>query len=131
MVGRCMPDSGHGGCSGTRFKTILGSYVGSNFPHSFIYIYYYSWNHVHKVTVSRKDTPLDFSKPYILFKIWHGKTSGDMVGKCMPNSGLGGCPGTGVMTIFGVYVRCHFPNIEYFEGYGGPRALGGISSFSS
>ena len=31
MVGRCMPSSGHGGCSGIRFMVILGSYTGSHF----------------------------------------------------------------------------------------------------
>ena len=40
-------------------------------------------------------TPLDPSKPSILIKLGpfgHGQTSGDMVGRCMPNSGPGGCP---------------------------------------
>ena len=27
-----MPNSGHGGCPGTRFMTIFGSYVESDFP---------------------------------------------------------------------------------------------------
>ena len=49
----------------------------------------------------------------------HGKTSGDMVGRCMPNYGSGGCPGTQVMTIFGFYVGRHFPNIGDFKIYGG------------
>ena len=35
MVGRCMPNSGHGGTSGTRFMTIFGSYVVSHFPNMF------------------------------------------------------------------------------------------------
>ena len=42
-------------------------------------------------------TPLDPSKPLFESKLGpfgHGKTSGDMVGGCMPNSGPGGCPGT-------------------------------------
>ena len=34
----------------------------------------------------------------------HGKTSGDMVERCMPNSGRGGYPGTRVMTSFGSHV---------------------------
>ena len=37
----------------------------------------------------------------------HGRTSGDMVGRCMPNSGPGGCPGTRVMTIFVSHVANH------------------------
>ena len=48
-------------------------------------------------------TPLDPSKPIILIKIGpfgHGKTSGDMVGRCMPNSGPGESPGIRIMTIF-------------------------------
>ena len=32
MVVRSMPNSGHGGPHGTRFKTILGSYVGPQIP---------------------------------------------------------------------------------------------------
>ena len=32
MVIRCMPNSGHGGPPMSRFMTILGSYVGPNFP---------------------------------------------------------------------------------------------------
>ena len=31
VVVTCMPNSGHGGPSGTPFKTIFGSYVGSHF----------------------------------------------------------------------------------------------------
>jgi len=54
-----------------------------------------------------------------------------MVGKCMPNSGHGGSPGTRVMTIFGSYVSVQISNIEYFEVYGGLQAPGGISSFFS
>ena len=58
----------------------------------------------------------------IIFKlVWafgHGKTSGDMVGRCMPNSGRGGCSGNRVMTIFVSYVGLHFPNIGYFKVYG-------------
>ena len=61
----------------------------------------------------------------------HIKLFGDMVGRCMPNSGHGGPPGTGVMTIFMFYVSVQIPNIEYFEVYGGLQALGGISSFFS
>ena len=49
----------------------------------------------------------------------HGKTSGNMVERYMPNSGPGGCPGARVMTIFGSYVGPHFSNIAYFEVYGG------------
>ena len=37
----------------------------------------------------------------------------------MPNSGHGGAPGSRVMTIFGSYVGRHFPNIQYFDVYGG------------
>ena len=44
----------------------------------------------------------------------------------MPNSGHGGPPGTRVMTIFGIYVNPHIPNIEYFEVYGGLQAPAGI-----
>ena len=58
----------------------------------------------------------------------HGKTFGDMVGRCMPISGPGGCPGTRVLIIFGSYVDPHFCYIEHFEVYGGLRALGGIPS---
>ena len=76
------------------------------------------------------DPPKTFQN-YLFQLIWctfgHGKTSGDMVGKCMPNSGPGGCPGTRVMTISGSYVDPHFPYLEYFEVYGGLQALGGIS----
>ena len=57
-------------------------------------------------------TPLDPSKPAFLSKLdtfGHGKTSGDMVGRCMPNSGHGGCPGTRVMTIFGPMLP---PNVQ-------------------
>ena len=42
-----------------------------------------------------------------------------MVGRCMPNSGHGGPPGTQVITIFVFYVSAQIPNIEYFEVYGG------------
>jgi len=38
-----------------------------------------------------------------------------MVGRCMPNSGHGGPPGTRVMAIFVFYVYPQIPNIEYFE----------------
>ena len=37
----------------------------------------------------------------------------------MPNSGHGGPPGTPFKTIFGSYVGSHFPNIGYFDVYGG------------
>ena len=74
----------------------------------YIYIYYHSWNHVNKVTVSQHHTPLDFSKPRILIRIGHAKTSGDMVARCMPNSGPGGSPGTWVMTIVASYVEPSF-----------------------
>ena len=47
----------------------------------------------------------------------HGKTFGDMVKRCMPNSGHGGCPGTRFMTIGGSYVGPQFPNIGYFKVY--------------
>ena len=57
------------------------------------------------------------------------KPFGGMVGRCMPNSGHGGPPGTRVMTIFVFYVSAQIPNIEYFEVYGGLQAPGGISSF--
>ena len=60
------------------------------------------------------DLPKTLLKLPILIKIGpfgHGKTSGDMVGRSMPNSGPGGCPGTRVITIFGSYVDPHFPNI--------------------
>ena len=40
---------------------------------------------------------------------------GGMVGRCMPNSGYGGPPGTRVMTIFVFDVSAQIPNIEYFE----------------
>ena len=54
-----------------------------------------------------------------------------MVGKCMPNAGYGGPPGTRVMILFVFYVSAQIPNIEYFEIYGGVQAPGGISSFLS
>ena len=47
------------------------------------------------------------------------KTFGGMVVTFMPNSGLGGRPGTPFMTIFGSYVGSHFPNIQYFDVCGG------------
>ena len=46
--------------------------------------------------------------------LWQEKTFGGMVGRCMPNSGHGGTPGTRVMTIFGFYVSTQIPNIERF-----------------
>ena len=42
---------------------------------------------------------------------------GDMVVRYMPNSGHGGPPGIGVMTIFVFYVNPQIFNIEYFEAY--------------
>ena len=54
-----------------------------------------------------------------------------MVGRCMPNSGHGGPPGTRVMTIFFFYVSAQISNVEYLEVYGGLQAPGGISSFFS
>ena len=47
------------------------------------------------------------------------KTFGGMVGRYMPNSDLGGCPGTRVMAIFVFYVGPHFPKIQYFDVCGG------------
>ena len=58
-----------------------------------------------------------------------GKTFGAMVGRCMPNSGHGGLPGTWVMTIFVFYGSAQIPNIEYCEVYGGLQAPGGISFY--
>ena len=49
----------------------------------------------------------------------HARASGDMVGRCMPNSGRGGCSGARDMTIFVSHVGRHFPNIGYFEVYEG------------
>ena len=49
----------------------------------------------------------------------HGKTSGDVVARCMPAPDRRGCHGTRVMTIFGSYVAPFFPNIGYFKVYGG------------
>ena len=75
------------------------------------------------------DPPQKCSKPSISFKLGsfgYGKTFGGMVGRCMPNSGHGGPPGTRVMTIFVFYVSAQIPNIEYFEVYGGLHAPGGI-----
>ena len=40
-----------------------------------------------------------------------------MVGRCMPNYGHGGPPGTRVVTNFVFYVNPQIPNIEYFEAY--------------
>ena len=79
-------------------------------------------------------TPLDPSKLPILIKLGpfgNVKTSGDMVGRCMPNSGHGGPPGTRVIIIFVFYVSAQISNIEYFEVYGGLQATGGISFFFS
>ena len=42
-----------------------------------------------------------------------------MVVTCMPNSDHERASGTPFMTIFGSYVGCHFPNIQYFNVYGG------------
>ena len=61
---------------------------------------------------------------------WQGKTFGDMVGRCMPNSGNGGCPGNRFMTIFGSHVQLHISHIGYMRVYEGLQALEGISSFS-
>ena len=38
----------------------------------------------------------------------HARASGDTVGRCMPNSGRGGCSGDRVMTIFVSHVGPHF-----------------------
>ena len=54
-----------------------------------------------------------------------------MVGRCMPSSGHGGCPGTWFMTIFGSHVHGDISNIGYTKVYEGLQALGGISSFFS
>ena len=42
-----------------------------------------------------------------------------MVGSFWLNLDPGGCPGARVMTIFVFYVGPHFPNIVYFDVYGG------------
>ena len=79
-------------------------------------------------------TPPKVFKTFNLIKIgvlWVWKNLGGMVGRCMPNSGHGGPPGTRVMTIFVFYVSAQIPNIEYFEVYGDLQAAGGISSFFS
>ena len=79
-------------------------------------------------------TPLDPSKPSILIKMGpfgHGKSSWDIGGRCMPNSGHAGCPGTCLMTIFGSHVGPHIANIGYMKVYEGLHALGGIPSFFS
>ena len=47
------------------------------------------------------------------------RASGDMVGSYVPNSDPWGCFGARVMVIFMFYVGPRFPNIEYFEVYGG------------
>ena len=60
----------------------------------------------------------------------HVKTFGGMVGRCMPNSGHGGCPATRFMTMFGSHVHRHISNIGYMKVYEGLQALGGISFFS-
>ena len=57
----------------------------------------------------------------------HGRASGDMVGRCLPNSDCGGCSGARVMAIFGSYVEPHFPNIGYFEAHGGIWSIWGLS----
>ena len=53
-----------------------------------------------------------------------------MVGSVWLNLDPGECPGVRVMTIFVFYVGPHFPNIEYFEVYGGIwkyiKVFGGI-----
>ena len=46
------------------------------------------------------------------------KPSG-MVGRYMPNSGHGGCPGIRFMTIFGSHVDPHISNIGYMKVYEG------------
>ena len=43
----------------------------------------------------------------------YGKTFEGMVGRCLPNSGYGGSPGTRVMTILVFYVSAQIPNIQY------------------
>ena len=50
---------------------------------------------------------------------WHSKTSEDMLRSLWLNLDLGGCSKTRVMTIFVFHVDPHFPNIGYFEVYGG------------
>ena len=55
----------------------------------------------------------------IVAPLWAWQNLGDMVGRCMSNSGHGGCPGICFMTIVGSYVGPHFPNIAYFEVYEG------------
>ena len=47
----------------------------------------------------------------------------------MPNSGHGGPPGTPFMTIVGSYVGSHFPNIQYFNVYGGIKVYKRISRY--
>ena len=58
-------------------------------------------------------TPLDSSKPLISIKIgtlWAWQNLWDMVGRCMPNSGHGGCPAIQVMTIFVSHVATRRAN---------------------
>ena len=47
------------------------------------------------------------------------RASGDMVGRFVPNSDLGGCSGDPVMVIFVSHVGPYFPNIGCFEVYEG------------
>ena len=53
----------------------------------------------------------------------HARASGDMVGRCMPNSGRGGCSGERVMTIFVSHVGPHLflllDILKYMKVYGG------------
>ena len=55
----------------------------------------------------------------ILIPFGHAKTSWDMVGSFWLNLDLGGCSRTRVMTIFVFFVGPNFPNIGYFDVYGG------------
>ena len=47
------------------------------------------------------------------------RPSGDILGSFVSNSHLWKRSGVRVMTIFGSHVGPHFPNIGYFEVYGG------------
>ena len=55
---------------------------------------------------------------YFLGPFEHGKTPGDMAGRCMSNSVLGECPDTRAM-ICGSFVGPHCRNIGDFEVYEG------------
>ena len=109
-----MPNSGHGGSPGTRVMTPRKNFqkllnlikIGS------LWAWKNLWGYGRKVHAKfwpwgipwdlSYDPPQNLQKLLIQLKLnpfGDGKTFGDVVGRCMPNSGHGGCPGIRFMTI--------------------------------